>query len=80
MSSIVLSRRNQRRRQFLGAGLATLAGTAAAPVGALNAAENPDKNLPPNIPEWMRVPGAGITSPPYGLPSRYESGVVRRPA
>jgi sulfane dehydrogenase subunit SoxC len=35
-------------------------------------------NVPPNVPEWMKEPGAPILSPPYGMPSEFERHVVRR--
>jgi sulfane dehydrogenase subunit SoxC len=35
-------------------------------------------NLPPGVPEWQQQPGAEVMSPPYGQPSRFEAGVVRR--
>ena len=38
---------------------------------------NPD-NLPPNVPEWTPYLGAGVDANPYGLPSEFESHVVRR--
>ncbi|HEY1928188.1 MAG TPA: sulfite dehydrogenase [Caulobacteraceae bacterium] len=60
-----------RRRVLKGAAL--LAGTAAAG----RAASQPTSNLPPNVPEWMKTQGAPVLSPPYGLPSPFEKGVVR---
>lgn len=57
------------RRRML-QGLATVG--LAAPAGDIA------KNLPPNVPEWMRHPGRPILSPPYGVPSPYERDVVRR--
>ena len=41
---------------------------AALPAGAL-AENSSDKNLPPNVPEWMQSPGADVGSEPYGTPS-----------
>ena len=35
------------------------------------------ENLPPNVPEWTKTPGAPTGSPPYGLPSLFEKHVVR---
>ena len=43
---------------------------------ALRAAET---NLPPNTPEWMKSQGQPILSPAYGVPSKFEDQVVRRP-
>jgi sulfane dehydrogenase subunit SoxC len=34
--------------------------------------------LPPEIPPWTREQGAPVLEHPYGLPSQYERGVVRR--
>ena len=41
------------------------------------AATEGDNNLPPNIPEWMKAPGAPMGSQPYGTPSPFEKGVVK---
>jgi sulfane dehydrogenase subunit SoxC len=67
----------QGRRALLrkSAGAAT-ATAALAPVAAL--AQAGSANLPPNVPEWMRVQGRPTMSPPYGEPSRHEAHVVRR--
>jgi sulfane dehydrogenase subunit SoxC len=61
-----------RRRRFLARGAA--ASLAAA--GGVQAATS--DAVPPNVPQWMRVPGAGFLSPAYGLPSPFENGVVRK--
>lgn len=52
-------------------------GAAASLVAATGAAQAAD-NLPPNVPQWMREPGAGFLHPPYGLPSPFEKDVVRK--
>jgi len=62
------------RRDFLKRGLA-LAGAAVA--GPALAAEE-DPFLPPNIPPWTRSLGRGVVTVPYGMPSAYESEVIRR--
>jgi sulfane dehydrogenase subunit SoxC len=66
------------RRQFLRGGAviggAALAGGIAGPASAA-AAET--SNLPPNIPEWMKVPGDPMGSQLYGTPSPFEKGVVK---
>src|SRR5918998_4889907 len=64
------------RRGFLksGAALTAAAGGALIPQGA--AAQG--ANVPPQIPEWMKLQGAPILSPPYGQPSEFEKHVVRR--
>ena len=67
------------RRDILRNG-SVLAGSALA--GAVlpetaRAAGEADKNLPPNVPEWMQVPGADVSSEPYGTPSPFEKSVIR---
>jgi sulfane dehydrogenase subunit SoxC len=37
-----------------------------------------EDNLPPNVPRWMKEQGGGFLNPPYGLPSPFEKGVVRK--
>ena len=57
-------------------GLKLTAGTAlATTVGQVAASQS---NLPPNVPEWSKTLGRGVVSVPYGLPSSYESDVIRR--
>ena len=74
---------NQRssRRAFLGTAAGGLVASAAAVQAAdpakLATAGNP-KNLPPNIPDWTKVLGDGVAAHPYGKPSKFEKGVVRR--
>ncbi len=63
------------RREFLKRGLA-LAGGAA--LGGSLAGRAAAGNLPPNVPEWSSQLGPGVVTNPYGMPSRFESGVVRR--
>ncbi|MGG5809998.1 sulfite dehydrogenase [Falsiroseomonas sp. CW058] len=65
-----------RRALLRGGAQAAAASAALAPVAAL--AQGAASNLPPNVPEWMRVQGRPTMSPPYGLPSRHEANVVRR--
>ena len=63
------------RRGFLrhaAAGVAVVAG------GRIAGAEDLDRNLPPNVPEWSRTLGAPILASPYGVPSPFEAGVKRR--
>jgi sulfane dehydrogenase subunit SoxC len=43
-----------------------------------SAGRDPDANLPPDIPEWMRHPGHPVNEHPYGVPSPYEAHVIRR--
>ncbi|WP_158814810.1 sulfite dehydrogenase [Methylocapsa sp. S129] len=63
------------RREIL-TGAASLAGAALAASTA--EAETPTSNLPPGVPEWQQQPGAEVMSPPYGQPSPFEAGVIRR--
>jgi len=66
---------DSKRRAFLvqGAAIAgSLAASAARPAGA-----PADAQLPAD-PPWTRTLGAPILASPYGVPSRYEAGVVRR--
>ena len=69
------------RRRFLSgtaAGGAALAAGALAPRSGL-AQQAGQSNLPPNTPAWTTRQGTPIVTPPYGLPSKYEKDVVRRP-
>jgi len=59
------------RRRFLAQGAA-----AAAALLAGGQARS-DEAAPPGIPEWMKTPGADVGSQTYGLPSRFEAGVIR---
>ena len=56
------------------AGLGALALT----TKSLLAKEANKKNLPPNVPEWTEALGEGVDVNPYGMPSEFESHVVRR--
>jgi sulfane dehydrogenase subunit SoxC len=69
--------REVTRRSLIGAGIGLAASGAS--IASARAASTSDVNLPPAIPEWQRQPGAGVMSPPYGLPSPHEANVVRRP-
>jgi sulfane dehydrogenase subunit SoxC len=61
------------RRSLLKAGLAS--GVAAGTAGAAQAAGDP---LITEIQDWNRYLGDGVDAAPYGLPSEFESEVVRR--
>jgi sulfane dehydrogenase subunit SoxC len=65
------------RRRFLrdsvAIGGAMMAGDLA--VGEAQAATS--DNLPPNVPEWMKVPGDAMGSQLYGTPSPFEKDVVK---
>ena len=65
--------RRSSRRHFLQAGAAVAGGAA---LGATPGIAD-TSNLPPNIPEWMKTPGAPMGDQPYGTPSVYEKGVVK---
>ncbi len=71
------------RRRFIARGAAAslaAAGGAAALPGTVQAAvaDIQTDNLPPNVPQWMREPGAGFLNPPYGQPSPFEKAVLRK--
>jgi sulfane dehydrogenase subunit SoxC len=70
------TRKSASRREILtgAAGLAAGAALGGRPAEA----ETPATDIPPAVPEWQREPGAEVMSPPYGQPSRFEAGVVRR--
>ena len=66
------------RRRFL-ARAGVVGGVAlAGGLPSLGALAKGEENLPPNVPEWMRSLGPGVTASPYGAPSPFEKGVVRR--
>lgn len=64
------------RRRFLKTGALAAGGALAAAAGR-PAAAGPE-NQPPNLPEWSRTLGPGVDAAPYGMPSEFEKGVVRR--
>jgi len=37
-----------------------------------------DESLPPQVPAWTRSLGSAVLTNPYGVPSQYESDVIRR--
>ena len=68
------------RREFLRKGLFT---TGSLMVGGALGGLSPkslaaDKGSPPEVPAWTRSLGPGVVSRPYGKPSEFESGVIRR--
>ena len=72
--------RSSGRRAFLRGGVA-LAGTALAAGAAgirLAAAQSSPVAQPLEIPEWTKTPGRPIPPEMYGMPSKYESRVMRR--
>jgi sulfane dehydrogenase subunit SoxC len=76
MSEQTTAKRERRpsRRHFLRAGAAVAGGAA---LGGASVAAADAGNLPPDIPEWMKEPGAPMGDQPYGMPSVYEKGVVK---
>src|ERR1700761_8995928 len=68
-----LSRRQMLRQGSALLGGAALSGAAIAPA----LAEDASSNVPPNIPEWMKAPGAPMGEQPYGTPSPFEKNVVK---
>jgi sulfane dehydrogenase subunit SoxC len=83
MSEQTTAERKRRisRRHFLQASAAIAGGSAVGAIGARGASAAPAgtdaSNLPPNVPEWMKAPGAPMGEQPYGMPSSYERGVVK---
>lgn len=72
--------RKSRRRQFLrsaGAMLGVAATGTAGRASAQPARADAASNGPPNIPEWMKAPGAPTGGQLYGVPSSYEKKIVR---
>jgi len=68
------------RRSFLQGGLTAAGGAAAAAAlgtGAAFAAGTPDPAIT-DIKDWNQYSGAGVDAAPYGMPSPFESHVVRR--
>jgi sulfane dehydrogenase subunit SoxC len=63
------------RRRFLRAGAAVGGVALASGIRGSRAADA--DNLPPNTPEWMKVPGDPMGSQPYGTPSPFEKNVVK---
>lgn len=66
------------RREFLRQGITALSAVAATSAMIPSAVANTAVNLPPNEPVWSRQLGHGVVEHPYGMPSRFEEGVVRR--
>lgn len=77
-------RRSFLRKGMVSAGSILLGGAGAALSADANAAQSGSQSassadyLPPNVPPWMRHLGAPVVSRPYGKPSKFESGVIRR--
>lgn len=75
--SLDLQPRNPRRA-FLRQ-TALLGGSVATALATVRAQAQGTNNLPPATPQWMKEQGHPIVHPPYGLPSHWESQVIRRP-
>jgi sulfane dehydrogenase subunit SoxC len=71
------TRRSRRDVLWRGSQLAGAAVAGAVLPETVHAAGDADKNLPPNVPEWMQSPGADVGSQPYGTPSPFEKSVIR---
>ena len=71
------SKKNLISRRSVIAGSAGL-GALALSSNSLLAKEANKNNLPPNVPEWTPPLGDGVDVNPYGMPSEFESNVVRR--
>jgi sulfane dehydrogenase subunit SoxC len=66
-----------RRRLLRGAAMIGGVAVASGVAGRSDAAPAEAGNLPPNVPEWMKVPGDPMGSQPYGTPSPFEKDVVK---
>ena len=71
--STVTSRRRFLRKGAVIGGAVLASGIA----GSASAIDSNSKNLPPNLPEWMKVPGDPMGSQLYGTPSPFEKNVVK---
>lgn len=70
------------RRAFLRQTAATAGGTlaiGALPASLLAATPSGHTPSPPGTPAWTHTQGHPIVTPPYGVPSRFEANVIRRP-
>lgn len=65
-----------RRNLLVGAGLVGGAAIARSLAGNPAAAQSA-KNLPPNVPSWMKVQGEEVNWRPYGMPTVFEKDVVK---
>jgi len=74
-SVVTTSRRRLLRNSAAAGGALVVAGLTGREAAA--ASESGRENLPPNVPEWMKTPGAPMGSQPYGAPSPFEKSVVK---
>jgi sulfane dehydrogenase subunit SoxC len=79
MSTVEKAAAQPSRRHLLQTGGALAAGSAVGALGGTDALAQAQagENLPPNVPEWMKTPGAPMGDQPYGTPSPYEKGIVK---
>lgn len=66
------------RRRALLRGVAAATGIASLPGIARSATTSAASSTQIELKPWMTTPGRGVGSSPYGMPSRFESDVVRR--
>ena len=71
VKAVAAGRRDFLRKGFIAAGVAL-----AAPMAARAAAEG-DSNIL-NLPEWSTTLGKPVATNPYGMPSKFESQLLRR--
>ncbi|WP_128566437.1 sulfite dehydrogenase [Methylobacterium crusticola] len=70
-------RASTSRRHFLSQSSALVGGAVAGGLLAERARAAEPMDAPPNIPEWMKTPGADTGAQPYGTPSVHEKHVVK---
>lgn len=68
---------SKSRRRFISQGVAVIGSSVAAGLAAENALAEEHMNGPPNVPAWMKVPGADTGAQSYGTPSPFEKHVVK---
>ena len=65
------------RRRFFAQGAALAYGGLVAELAGGPASAETPSNGPPGAPAWMKVPGADTGAQPYGMPSSFETHVVK---
>ncbi len=66
------------RRRFLIGGASVAGAAVAVGAGGLSVASAKAATIPEQVPDWTRYLGDGVNTNPYGIPSDFEKGVVRR--
>lgn len=66
-----------RRRSLRSAAVIGGVAIAADIIRSAGASDSNSNNLPPNVPEWMKVPGNPMGSQLYGTPSPFEKTLVK---